>query len=458
MTEPLRILQVSTFDALGGAANVARNLFRTYRERGHASWMAVGQRTEDDPDVFVIPNDASRGTWARFWHQAQERFEVTAGRQPAFHRAASLAGVIAEPARAIEYQRGIEDFRFPGTRALLDLPPQRPDVVHAHNLHGRYFDLRALPWVTRSLPLVLTLHDAWLLSGHCAHSFDCERWTIGCGSCPDLTIEPAVKRDATALNWRRKAAIFARSELRVATPSRWLMDKVERSMLAPAAVDARVIPNGVDLTVFRAAADRAAVRAALGIRRDASVILLAGYDVGRNRWKDIRTIRAAAALVAERLRGHDVVLVALGDHGSAERVGSLEVRSVPYVTEPETVARYFQAADVYGHAALADTFPTSVLEALACGTPVVATAVGGIPEQIDDGETGFLVGSGDDEAMAEGIIRLLSDDGLRSRMGADAARVARRRFDLGHQADAYLAWYREMIDDYKRTRSRVAAV
>jgi glycosyltransferase involved in cell wall biosynthesis len=109
------------------------------------------------------------------------------------------------------------------------------------------------------------------------------------------------------------------------------------------------------------------------------------------------------------------------------------------------VARYYQAADVYVHAARADTFPNTVLEAQACGTPVVATAVGGIPEQVEDGRSGYLVSAGDAPALAERLTQLLSDTELRGRMGIQAAEAARRRFDLSRQADAYLDWYRMLV-------------
>src|SRR5262249_33071397 len=122
---------------------------------------------------------------------------------------------------------GLEDFNYPATRALFRTPPDRPDIIHCHNLHGSYFDLQLLPPLSQAFPVVLTLHDAWLLSGHCALSFDCNRWQTGCGECPDLSIYPAIKRDSTAYNWRRKRDILARSRLYVATPSRWLMDRVK---------------------------------------------------------------------------------------------------------------------------------------------------------------------------------------------------------------------------------------
>lgn len=415
----LGVLQVSTYDLIGGAERVAWNLFQTYRKRGHASWLGVGTKLGTDPDVLLVPNRPQAGR-------------------------AAVTRLLNHPARVLERFWGIEDFRFPGTGRLLDLPGRQPDVLHCHNLHGGYFDLRALPWLSRRVPVVVTLHDAWLLSGHCAHSFECERWKIGCGRCPDLTIEPAIRRDATAYNWRRKQKIFSASRLYLATPCRWLMDKVEQSMLAGAGVEARVIANGVDLSVFQTA-PREEARSALGIPRDALMVLFAANALRRNIWKDYRTVREGVALAVERMQAANILFIALGQEGPEERIGPAAIRFVPYQAEPTAVARYYQAADVYVHAARADTFPNTVLEALACGTPVVATAVGGIPEQVDDGRTGFLVPVGDAPALAQRLTQLLSDAELRAQVGGEAARAARERFDLERQADAYLDWYRELV-------------
>ncbi len=110
-----------------------------------------------------------------------------------------------------------------------------------------------------------------------------------------------------------------------------------------------------------------------------------------------------------------------------------------------SVARYYQAADVYVHAAKADTFPSSVIEAAACGVPVVATAVGGIPEQVIDGRTGFLVPAGDAEAMAERVVRLLDREGIRRLMSAEAQQAAKPRFDIRDQVRAYQDWYDSIV-------------
>jgi glycosyltransferase involved in cell wall biosynthesis len=417
----LGVLQVSTYDVIGGAERVAWNLFQTYRRRGHASWLAVGTKLGTDPDVLPITNRKHNGAGPPL---------------------GAIGRVVAHPAKAVERFCGIEDFRFPGTRRLLDMTAQRPDVVHCHNLHGGYFDLRALPWLSRQVPVVVTLHDAWLLSGHCAHSFECERWKSGCGRCPDLTIDPAIRRDATAYNWRRKARIFEASRLWIATPSRWLMHKVEQSMVARAIVEARVVPNGVDLSVFHPA-DKEEVRSGLGIPPGTRVVLFAATALRENIWKDYRTVREGVSLAVARLQAQSIMFVALGQDGPEERIGTAVLRFVPYQTEPRAVASYYQAADVYVHGARADTFPNTVLEAQACGIPSVATAVGGIPEQIEDGCNGFLVPVGDAGALAERLVRLLSDEALRAHMGARCAEDARRRFDLNRQADTYLGWYQE---------------
>ena len=446
---PLRVLQVSTVDNRGGAARIAWNLHQAYLERGLHAWMAVGQKFSDDPNILLVPNDDCRSQWAYAWFAIGNVLSPLVGRIRGPGRLRSWLHWIGQPRRWLEIRRGYEDFDYPGTWRLLDLPAERPGVVHCHNLHGCYFDLRVLPWLSQQAPVVLTLHDAWLLSGHCAYSFDCERWKTGCGECPNLTSYPAIRRDATADNWRRKQAVYVKSRLYVATPSRWLMQEVKQSMLAPAAVEARVIPNGIDLSVFHPA-NRRAVRAALGMSQDARVILFTAAGIRRNIRKDYQTVRAAVARVAERLHGQDVLLISLGEDAPAERIGQAEVRFVPYQKDPETVARYYQAADVYVLAARADTFPNTVLEALACGKPVVATEVGGIPEQVEDGMTGFLVPPGDAEGMAEAVITLLTDDALRIQLGHNAAEDAQRRFGLSRQVDEYINWYRGILDNWQR--------
>ena len=453
--QSLRILQVSTTDIGGGAEKIAWNLFQAYRRRGFHSWLAAGYKHSDHPDVLPIPNDDCRNVWARTWSKVGNILTPLVGTVPGTGQLRSLLRCVGQPGLLLETLAGHEDMAFPGTWRLLDLPPEEPDIIHCHNLHGGYFDLRALPWISRQMPLVLTLHDASLLSGHCAHSFDCERWKTGCGNCPDLTLYPAIHRDATAYNWQRKRDLYGKSQVHVATPSQWLMAKVKQSILAPAILDARVIPNGVDLSLFHPT-DSHAARTVLGLPQDALVLLFAANSIRRNIWKDYQTMRNAVGLIAQRIHEPELLFLALGEDAPAKRVGQAVIRFIPYQRDPSVVARYYQAADVYVHAARIDTFPNTVLEALACGKPVVATAVGGIPEQVEDGITGFLTPPGDAKAMAARIEDLLRNEGLREKMGRRGAVSARQRFDLERQASEYLKWYEDVVLQYRR-QARIGA-
>lgn len=177
-------------------------------------------------------------------------------------------------------------------------------------------------------------------------------------------------------------------------------------------------------------------------------------------WKDDRMLRA----VMEQLSGTAAapLFVAVGRDSVAPVPHGVELHAVPYQRDPLVMARYYQAADIYLHAARADTFPLAVLEALACGTPVVATDVGGISEQVRpvdvqaiasgweraaDGATGALVPRGDARRMAEAAALLLASDRVRDEVGAQASRDARQRFGLDRQADNYLAWYHVALND-----------
>jgi glycosyltransferase involved in cell wall biosynthesis len=398
--------------------------------------MAVGRRLTDDPDVIEIANDEARSPWARLWIRASGAL------------AAPKIRNFGEPARWLRRFRGREDMEFPGSHRLLELAHRPVDVVHAHNLHGAgtgFFDLRALPELAARVPVILTLHDGWLLAGHCAHSFDCDRWMSGCGRCPDLSIPEMIRRDGSAANFDLKRRVFERCSLHLAAPSRWLMDRARQSLLAPAITDCRVIPNGIDLGTFKPG-NRAAERRRLGLDQDIAIILSVGNTLRTNIWRDFDAARAAVQAAADGNPRH-VLFLGLGDSGESIRDSNLEIRFVPHRDDIHEVASYLRAADVLLHSSRADTFPTVVLEAMACGLPVVASAVGGIPEQVVDGETGFLVASGDGPAMAGHLQNLLIDPEIGSRLGRAAAERAERCFGQRLMVDRYLEWYRELAED-----------
>jgi len=164
----------------------------------------------------------------------------------------------------------------------------------------------------------------------------------GAGSA-DLSIYPAIGRDATAFNWRRKRRIYARSRLYVTAISGWLMDRVRQSMLK--GIPQRMVPNGIDLGVFKPS-DRPEARRQLGLPTGASIVLL----IAHNPFKDYEIMEGAV----ERLQAHpaaDLLFVCLGRRGPDRKGGSGRIIYPGFERDPKRMALYYSAADLFIHAA-----------------------------------------------------------------------------------------------------------
>lgn len=439
----MQVLHVHSHDVGGGAARVAADLIEQTNRRGHQAVLAVGSKFTGQATVRRIPKYDPGSPWPWFWSKIGHGLDRRRLRGAArAHRIAALGSRYWWTER----RKGIEDFHSAGTHNLLELFPIRPDVVHAHNLHNAYFDLRFLPELCTRAPVLLTLHDQWLFTGHCAHSFECDRWKSACGSCPHLDVHPAILRDASAENLSFKREIFARSRFYVSAPSHWLLDRAMASVLAPGVCEARVIPNSVDPRIFHPG-DKSEIRRLLGISTEALVLLFVGQNATSNRWKDFATIQSAVEKVVPRLAPTPIIFICIGGEERIEVQGRTTFRYVSYLSHQIDLARYYQAADVYLHAAHvnAETFGTVIIEALACGTPVIATAVGGIPELVEDGVTGFLVPAHAPEAMAARIVDMCGSVERRRDMGRAAAATVSMKFGLERMVDAFEDYYSHML-------------
>lgn len=441
--DELTILQVSPNDEGGGAERVALDLHSAYLARGLDAWLALGVNHGHVAHTLQIPNTASRSAWARQVLSAAGLADpaVVSSLPRALQRAARF---LAEPRRYRSVLSGHEDFDSPGTAHLLGLPPRTPRVLHLHNLHGSYFDLRELPGLSARVPTIATLHDAWLLTGHCAQPPGCERWLTGCADCPHLDAYVPLRRDASAENFAVKRAALTGEKLRLATPSRWLAGLVERAGVAGQVADVRVIPNGIDLDVFSPgdAGAQAAARAELGLASDSLVIAFTARGGSSNEYKGFDILAQALPRIAEATTGRAVELLAIGGD-TAPAIPGVAVHTVPFSTDRTALARCYRAADLYLHPSRAESFGLTPLEAMACGTPVVASTAGGIPEVVTDGETGLLVPVGDAIALADATIALAEDTVRRAAFSAAGIERA-AGFGIGRQVDAYLSWYEEI--------------
>jgi glycosyltransferase involved in cell wall biosynthesis len=455
-SDPLfQIVQVNLQSDRGGDGRIVSGLHERYKALGYPAFLLVGRGSVTGASESLLPNDEYRSRWARAWLARAQRRRAQGLPRSQFARFSSW---IAEPSRRLRIRNGFEDFRFPATLPeISQLIRKDPSILHLHNLHGGYFDLRALPTISDLAPIVLTLHDQWIFTGHCAHSFECDRWTSGCGNCPDLTIYPGIPKDRTRENFILKQQLLSRTRLYLAAPSKWLMDKAQRSLLAPAIEEARIIPNGVDTSVFRPG-DRAIERFGLGLPHESRILLCAGEAARSNHWTDQRLLRSTLHYLAQDSAADCTLLVLGSERNFEERIEGIEVIHRQYERDASRVAGYYRASDLYLHPARADTFPTAVLESLACATPVVATDIGGIPEQVKSLwastnspvyppslASGILVNAEDSTGLGRAIDLLLLQEDLRRRLGRNGSDAAVLEFSIIRQVERYLDWYRQIL-------------
>lgn len=457
-----KILQITRSDQRGGAAKIAWSLHSYFLQQGLDAKMLVDIKSSQDSNVIGIPLEGELSKWVGFWQIYQDYLRQMNHKWRGLWQLSNLLNWIKQPKATFENNLGIQRGSKKRTEFISNQITQGFQVVQGHILHGGYFDLGLLPYLSQSTLLFLTLHDAWLFTGHCAHSFECERWKSGCGQCPDLSIPLLVKRDATNINWRYKQEIYKKSKFYVITPCHWLMEKTKKSILAEGIIDTKVIPNGISLSVFKPL-NKLLAREKLGLPKDTKVVLFSANGIIQKRWKNFPLLRATLVDLSSRIE-QSVLVICLGQNAADEFIGNIRIHFIPYVEDINRVALYYQASDIYLHPSKVDTFPTSILEALGCGIPVIATNVGGIPEQVkslystklsgaygEEEATGILVEDGDVESLCSALFELLREDSVRLRLAENAHRDAQTRFDVLRMASDYFSWYEEKMNENARS-------
>lgn len=454
----MRILSVNNFDVASGAERICQLLVEGYTAAGHEAFLGVADiRGEKNKRTVALQRTFRLLDIFRFLHRHTEK---GLRRIPGAWRIGNMLEYLS---RQTWWQSFLSSrvFYNPASANILRTPPGNWDLLHIHSWN-ECFDLRALPSLCPQIPIAFTLHDAILFTGACGHPKNCTRWQEGCGHISEETVgategtmqmQCSLSAATTRHDWNLRKRLFEQSHLFVATPCQWLMDMARSSVAAPAMLGSRVIHNGIDLSIF-APGDKAAARHALNLEQDRPILLMAATAVRNNRHKDFSSVREALMHVADAHKKRPLLLLGLGQDAPTEYVEGAEIRFIPFLRDAHTVAQYYRAADVYVHAALGDTFPTTILEAMATGTPVIASNICGIPEQVIDitaaeGATGILTPVTDASAMANAIKRLLADAALRHTMGEHARRRARQEFDQVVMVQRYLDWYAEIREEWQ---------
>ncbi len=306
------------------------------------------------------------------------------------------------------------------TRRFLDWVREfDPDVIHLHNLHGYYIDVDQLFRYLRicGKKIVWTLHDCWPFTGHCTY-FElcgCERWKTGCGECPLISEYPCSYIDRSAEHWKRKKHLLMDiPNLTIVTPSQWLKQYVEDSFLGTYPV--KVIYNGIDTDKFYPSGESkpdSDKRKVIGVSAD---------------W-DYRKGLGDFCQLGEK--DFEITLVGL----SEKQKKSLPsfIRGISRTDSTEELRKLYADADCFVNPSYEDNFPTTNIEALACGTPVVTYCTGGSPEAV--GDCGIVVEKGDLDGLKHAI-RTVS-------VSARACVARSRLFTKERMVDSYIGLYEE---------------
>lgn len=252
-----------------------------------------------------------------------------------------------------------------------------PDVIHLHNIHGYYINIEVLFDYLRSCgkKIIWTLHDCWAFTGHAAYceAANCKRWKTGCHNCAKRDDYPKSFYDNSKLNWLKKRKVFTGiPNLQIITPSKWLAGLVKKSFLRKYPVS--VIYNGIDTSVFKPV-DSSVLRKKLNLG-DKKVIL--GVAAVWDARKGLDDFIKLNKLIDKN--EYQIVLVGLTDKQIAKLPKS--IIGITRTDSVEQLVELYSLAHVFVNPTYEDNYPTTNLEAIACGTPVITYDTGGSGESV----------------------------------------------------------------------------
>ena len=322
--------------------------------------------------------------------------------------------------------------RLATRKFLQEVDRIKPDVAHLHNIHDHWLNYRLLfqYLAKNNIPVVWTQHDQWATTGHCMYNIcGCERWKTGCHDCP---VSKWYSLDRSRRNFRLKKELLAAiPSLTIVPVSDWLGNNIRQSHLKDRPIE--VIHNGIDIHTFSPQPTDAHER--YGFDRHKKIILgVAALWDARKGLNDFYAL-------AKKLPKEEYAIVILGrlTEEAMPPEGGCQMVFVPRTQNMLELAQLYSSASVFVNPTYQDNYPTTNLEAIACGTPVITYATGGSPESVDE-STGAVVAQGDIDDLIANIERLASGDYT----GA-CRRKAEAEFDNSKCFNPYISLYNKLL-------------
>lgn len=413
----MKILALNSSDIFGGAARAAYRLQGALRNLGVDARMLVQRKFSDAPHVIGPAN-----AWQSGLGLARNRIDglpltlLSRRHNPLF-------SVSFVPSDTVSRLNGLT-----------------PDIVHLHWICEGLASIGSLLRIRA--PLIWTLHDSWPFTGGCHVPHDCSAYRQRCGCCPQLG--SSFGWDLSRSGWIRKQRMLSSLRPVVVSPSRWLAaTAAESSLMGNLRIE--VIPNGVDTSRFKPF-DKGAARTLLGIEQGRNILLFSALDGIRHHHKGFHLLERALVECSSVAGFRDSTELLVAGCSAPEGFPDLPipVRFLGQLKDDVALALLYNAADVYLAPALLENFSTTVLEALACGTPCIAFNAGGMSDLLDHGVNGYLAQAYDIQDFARGIIWSLEDHERLEILSANGRRKVEECFTLELMAQRHVRLYEDV--------------
>jgi len=340
--------------------------------------------------------------------------------------------------------RLFDNHGFASRRATKKLIKQieqiKPDVIHLHNIHGYYLNIDILFKFLQqaNIPVVWTMHDCWMFTGHCSHfvGVDCYKWKTHCGKCPLYKKYPAswfVDRSHT--NFEKKKSLFTSLEkLWLAPVSKWIADFLPDSFMSKYPV--KLIYNGVDIKIFRPLSAEVNEETRRKYNIEGKFVVLGVAHT----WSATKGLDDF--IYVSKKADSDFVFVLVGL--SEEQIKTLpsNIIGIKRTSNINELVELYSTADVFWNPTYLDTFPTTTLEAMACGTPCVVYNTGGTPEAITKG-TGFVMEQGDVLGSLDAF-HMIKNNG-KAKYSELCRQNIQERFNKDIQFEKYIKLYESIL-------------
>jgi len=418
----MRVVILNTSDISGGAARAAYRLHKGLRLDEHESFMLVKNKQSDDENVLPVRlNDPMRNC-----------------------NVSSLIQSDSINRNRTQISNTRFSFPYPGIDLSKLHVIREADVINVHWV-ASFQSVETISGLLEiDKPVVWTLHDMWPFTGGCHYPAGCEKYIVACSDCPQLRSN----KYQIPLHVLKNKLRRIKGNLTIVSPSKWLADCAGRSRLFKH-LRIEVIPNSIETDIFRPFSKDQAKKN-LGIDTQSLVLLFGAPSPSLRRKGFAELLNAVQVCLnnvkfAELVRYHKVTILVFGEPQNHLKEIGIPIISAGVINDDKKLAELYSAADIFILPSLEDNLPNTMLESMACGTPVVAFAIGGIPDVVVDEENGCLAGPGDEKQLAEKILSLAFDEDKRKKMAQKCRELTENNFTLSVQARRYVELFSELL-------------